>query len=508
MHPRRRVAACAALLSSALLALVVLAAPAAAGSADRPPNVVVVMTDDQDFRSLPAMPQTRELIQDRGTTFDANVVNFPLCCPSRATFLTGQYAHNHGLTWNNWPRGGYYKFDGSETLPVWLQRAGYKTIHVGKYLNEYGERDPLEVPPGWSEWWGGVDPSTYGFYDYTLNHNGKLRRWGAKPEDYSTDVYAKLAAKEIRSAADGNKPFFLSLAPNAPHTVAVETSARQEGLPAVPAPRHEDVYADQEMPRYPNFNEADLTDKLAIQAYFPTPLSEDAIDSLSDHWRGRMGSLLAVDDLVATVDEQLRKEGVRRDTVIIYTSDNGWILGEHRIHDTDTQDRRAGGVKYVPFEGSSRVPLLIAGPGFPEGRTVTNATVNADLTKTVLDVANAEATLPQDGRSLRRIARHPSDIRDRGVLIETFENPRLVPPYQAVRTRRYRYEETIGGLHSLYDLKRDPWELQSVHDDPRYAEVERLLAEQLEGLRECAGESCAKSAVKLPQPTGEPFVPE
>jgi arylsulfatase A-like enzyme len=125
----RRVAA-AGLAAIALLA--VAAGPATA--ADDPPNVVVVMTDDQDYRSMWAMPQTRKLVKRQGTTFDQNIVNFPLCCPSRATFYTGEYAHNHGVLWNNFPEGGYYTFDGSETLPVWLSRAGYETIHIGKYL--------------------------------------------------------------------------------------------------------------------------------------------------------------------------------------------------------------------------------------------------------------------------------------------------------------------------------------------------------------------------------------
>src|SRR4051794_31350145 len=118
-------------LGAALLAPGATAAP-------RRPNVVTIMTDDQDFRSMWAMPKTRKLLARHGTTFANNIVSYPLCCPSRATYLTGEYAHNHGVLWNNWPEGGYYKFDGSETLPVWLRRAGYRTIHIGKYLNEYG----------------------------------------------------------------------------------------------------------------------------------------------------------------------------------------------------------------------------------------------------------------------------------------------------------------------------------------------------------------------------------
>ena len=500
MNRRSRGLAAAAI---GLIALLVVAATAGAKDRAERPNVIVVMADDQDFRSLSAMPQTRKLIARQGTRFEQAIVNFPLCCPSRATFLSGQYAHNHGVIWNNAPLGGYSKLDGTQTVPVWLQRAGYRTIHIGKYLNEYGEADPLEIPPGWSDWHGGVDPSTYDYYGYTLNNNGKLRTYGRTPSDYSTDVYGALAERAIHTAAGKDKPFFLSLAPNAPHTVAVETRARVEGTPALPAPRHADVYADAFLPRYPNFDEADLSDKpTTLSDFFPDPFTADEIDALTDHYRGRMGSLLAVDEMVAGLVEELRQTGEYEDTVIVYTSDNGWILGEHRLRDPVTQDGRAAGVKYVPYEGSSRVPLMIAGPGFPEGRRVRGVTSNADLAPTILDLADArrEATLPLDGVSLLRAARDPDRLDGRVALIETFENPRGVPSYTAIRTKRYRYDLQEDGQDGLYDLKLDPWELESVHDDPRYAAIKAALQEALARLTTCAGTSCKVPIEPLPPP--------
>jgi arylsulfatase A-like enzyme len=492
------------LLVPALIAFALPASAAAAKQKQRP-NVVVIMTDDQDFRSMPVMPKTRRLIGKAGVTFDRNFVNYPLCCPSRATFLTGQYAHNHGVLWNNWPYGGYRMLDGSETLPVWLGRAGYRTIHIGKYLNEYGEQDPTEVPKGWDDWYGGVDPSTYDYYGMTINHNGDLKTYARTKRNYSTDVYTRLADHAIRDASKSGKPFFMNLAPNAPHTVATESGATKEGSPALPPPRYADVFANEPMPIYPNFNEADISDKpTTLAAYFPTQMTMQQQLELQDHWRGRMGALLGVDDMVKNVVGKLKRTGEFRNTVIIFTSDNGWILGEHRLRDPVTENGKAAGVKYVPYEGSSRVPLMIEGPGFPADRKVEGVTTNADLARTILDVADAKskAGLTLDGMSLLDAANDPKELADRGVFIETAANPRGVPPYFSVRTKRYRYDQQDDGQEGLFDLKRDPWELESVHDDARYAAIKAALQEALTRLTTCAGPSCKVPIDPLPPPGG------
>lgn len=474
--------------------------PAAPAQAARP-NVVVVMTDDQDFRSMGAMPQTRSLIAKRGTTFATSMVSFPLCCPSRATYYTGQYAHNHGVKWNNQPNGGYDKLRQSETLPVWLRRAGYRTIHIGKFLNEYGQRDAKEVPKGWDDWHGGVDPSTYDYYGYTLNHNGVLKTYGRGSKDYATDVYAGLAEKAIADARRAKKPFFLNIAPLAPHTVAVASGATMEGTPALPAPRHAKRYAQTPMPRYPNFNEEDMSDKPALATFFPMPMTEEQIASLEEHYRGRMGSLLAVDDLVARVVAALKKAGVYGDTDVIFTSDNGWILGEHRLRDPITENGRASGVKYLPYEGAGRVPLMAAGPHFPRGKTVRGVVVNADLAPTIAHIAGAKPKLAQDGVSLVRALRTPSVLKGRGVLLETFENPRGVPSYKGIRTERYRYERSDdGSTEGLYDLKLDPWELESKHADPDYAAIKKILIAKLAKLTGCKGSKCQVDVGTLPAP--------
>jgi len=424
------------LLIASLAAAVACVLASGTAQARERPNVVVIMTDDQDFRSMGAMPKTRRLIARRGTTFTTAITSFPLCCPSHATYYTGQYPHNHDVVWNTFPLGGYAKLRSAETLPVWLRRAGYRTIHIGKYLNQYGERDPREVPPGWEDWHGGVDPTTYDYYGFTLNHNGRLQTYPRQPRFYSTDVYAGVAERAIRDARRSGKPFFMSLAPNAPHTVSAAARAELEGTPALPAPRHADRFADAPLPAWPNFDEADITDKPnLLQSVFDRITAKEKAE-LTAHFRGRMGSLLGVDDLVERVVRALRRNGVHRDTDIIFTSDNGWMLGEHRLTDPMSSDGSASGVKFFPFDGSARVPLMAAGPDFPSGRVVRGPVVNADLAPTVLDLAGARAGIPQDGLSLRRAARRPSRVARRGVLLETFTNPRGAPPYRSVRTAR------------------------------------------------------------------------
>src|SRR6185503_16482028 len=258
-----------ALAALSLLAAGPAAAPPATGAAKSEaarPNLVLVLTDDQTLESLRVMPQTRHLVGDAGTTFANAFVSYPLCCPSRATLLTGQYAHNHGVRGNNPPGGGVGALDADETLPVWLQRAGYYTAHVGKYLNGYGESVPPDVPPGWSRWLALVDPSTYTYYDYALSDGGALVHHGSAPEDYQTDVLAAAAEEVIRARA-GHGPFFLSVAPVAPHLE--RSDERAKGTPPRPAPRHAGRFADEPLPAKASFDEADVADKPASVRRLP-----------------------------------------------------------------------------------------------------------------------------------------------------------------------------------------------------------------------------------------------
>jgi N-acetylglucosamine-6-sulfatase len=471
-----------------LVLLVVLAVPAAAAAAAKP-NVLVVMTDDQRLDDLRVMPKTQRLLGalGGGTTFRRSYVSYPLCCPSRATFLTGQYSHNHGITWNFWPFGGYrawQKRGERDALPVWLQRAGYTTGLIGKYLNEYGEQDPTHVPPGWDEWQGSVDPSTYQYYGFTLNVNGRLVTYSKRPEHYMTDVYARRAATFVREQRGQRKPWFLWVTPNAPHTAT--NTGRAEGTPAEPAPRHATRFANEPLPTPPSFDEEDLFDKPAVLSRFPR------VDAtrMTAHHRGRLGSLLAVDDMVERLVKTLRDTGQLDNTVIIFTSDNGWLLGEHRV----------AGQKYFGFEEAIRVPLLIRGPEFDTGKANDGLALNVDLAATILRTAGALKGRSLDGLPLQRVAAAPKAFLDRDLIIETGPNSVYLPYYTGLHTRRYRLEEVTTGETELYDLQRDPYELTSLHADPRYAGVLAELRARLARLKDCKGRACISTGVRDPEP--------
>ncbi len=443
------------------------------------PNVVVVMTDDQTQKSIDELPNVQRLIGDHGTTFKNSFVSFSLCCPSRATFLTGQYAHNHGVMANSGPDGGFRHLDSSETLPVWLQDDGYYTGLIGKYLNGYGRKDPFEVPDGWSEWHGSIDPTTYRYYGYTLNEDGGLYTYDGGPQDYSTDVYTSKAVDFIQRRAPGRAPFFLWLAYLAPHAGGQDEV--EPGSPdaecdnsAKPAPRYEGAFDNEPLPRPPSFNEEDVSDK-PLDIRNRPQFGEAEVNEITRLYRCRLGSLLAVNDGVKQVVDALQASGELENTLVVFTSDNGFLQGEHRI--------KNGKVK--PYEESIRVPLVMRGPGVPAGQTVDDLAINPDLTRTILDETGVEPGLDPDGRSLLPFAERPGKWHGRELLIET-------KTYSGIRTRRYVYIEHDTGERELYDLDNDPYELRSLHADPAYAGVITALAKRLHKLAECAGKSCKR----------------
>jgi N-acetylglucosamine-6-sulfatase len=449
---------------------------AARAKADSRPNILVVMTDDQTVEQMRALPKTRALLAPRGTSFTNSFVALPLCCPSRSTFLTGQYVHNHGVLANGGPHGGYPRLDHSNTLPVWLQEAGYYTAHVGKYLNNYGLSSP-EPPPGWSRWFALIDPTTYRLFNYTVSDDGTPVSYKNAAKDYQTDVIAAKAEEVIRARAGSGQPFFLSVAPTSPHLERLTRNGDQ--TPPRPAPRYAGKFGAEPLPVKSAFDEADIADKPAHISGRPR-LSPAKKVHVAENYRAGLASLLAVDDLVERLMKALDDTGQLGRTVVIFTSDNGFFYGEHRVTEG----------KYLPYEESIKVPLIIVGGGFPAGATAAQPVSNVDLAPTIVALTGARARRVMDGQSLLPLALNSGQGKSRTLLIEGFGEGGGKPPYIAVRDPRWFYAEYKNGDRELYDLQNDPNELRSLHADPALAAVRKDLAGRLAKLRSCSGASC------------------
>jgi N-acetylglucosamine-6-sulfatase len=464
---------------------------ARAAVAPQRPNIVVLETDDQTLAEMEVLPNVRSLIGDQGVTFDNNFDSFSLCCPSRATFLTGQYSHNNGVRGNSPPQGGYQALDKSNTLVQWLQSADYYTVHLGKFLNGYGRQNPTEVPPGWSEWHGAVDPTTYRFYGYTLNEGGTLHTFCATPQPscYQTDVYRDKANEIIRRRAPQG-PFFLWVAFLGDHSGAPREpdDPRNLGTP-VPAPRHKDALKGTPLPQPPSFNEADVSDKPQIIKGRPL-LNAGRIAAIQENWQQRRETLMSVDEAVASIVETLRQTGELDNTLIIFTSDNGFFHGEHRVQNG----------KVLWYEPSIHLPLLMRWTGnksLPRGVHRQQLAMNVDDAETILAAAGdtARPGRVEDGVSLLRFWRDGGLQLGRDLLID---NSPGAGHFDGIRTLHYKYAEYANGDRELYDLRKDPFELQSQHANPAYDALEASLAVRLHSLVSCAGASCrTRPSVRL-----------
>ncbi len=495
------------LIAACVLAALVAPAAAPARAADPRPNIVVIMTDDQTVNDLRLMSLTRGLLARGGVTFRRSYVSYPVCCPSRATYLSGQYAHNHRVLGNYPPSGGYRRFDKRESLPVWLSRAGYHTAHVGRYLNGYGSDTPAVVPPGWSEWYAPIGVSSYRMWGYTLDENGTRHTYGAPlssdPALYQTDVLRDRALAVIRRRAHADRPLFLSIAFLAPHMEGSSMQAMTD-MGLRPAPRHRGLFAHARLPRPRSFNERDVSDKPRAIRRRPRLHFDDVAD-ITDRYRQRQESLLAVDEAVQQLVQGLARAGQLDRTYLIFTSDNGFMQGEHRVPSG----------KVLPYDPSTRVPLLLRGPGIPAGQVSDELVGNIDLAPTVLQIAGAAPGKPVDGRSLLPFARDPELLSRRPLLHET-GGRRYVPgadvdsgeapatrrqfTYRAVRTRRWLWVEYRGRARELYDLARDPAELRSRHADPRYRRTRAALHRALRRLSRCRAQSCGRPIGAIPRP--------
>lgn len=449
------------------------------GSGREQPNVVLFVTDDQTLDELAVMAQTRRLIGEAGTTFGQAIAQYPLCCPSRATLLTGQLAHNHGVLGNEEPWGGYGHFDEAETLPLWLQDAGYRTAMVGKYLNGYPDpADPdgaTHVPEGWTDWYVPV-VGPYQYRSFTVNENGAL----APRKQYQSAWTADTVTSLVREYADGDAPFFVWSGFLAPHVGGPQEPDDPTGEGRIGTPAVEDRYRNTVtggLPPKPSRDETDLDDK-------PGWLDErSALDpaAMDELYRQRRESLKSVDDAIAQVVGALAATGELEDTVLVFTSDNGTMLGEHGFNQ-----------KIYGYEESIRVPLLMAGPGIARGAVRDQLVSLTDLPATILDLAGAKPGLPQDGVSLVDASNDPDHLAERRLLLEAggWPNEDQDRLYTGIRTSDGRVLlRYFDGWVETYDLADDPFQLDGTTSGRERRWRADLLAE-LDRLETCAGGSC------------------
>ena len=540
------------------------------------PNFVVIQTDDQTLDQLyaaytppggttiEAMPNTRELIAERGATFNRYYTPYSLCAPSRVSLLTGRYAHNNNVRGNVPPEGGYPGFASrgaySHDLPVWLQNDGYRTIHIGKFLNAYGEEpydSGVEVPPGWNAWHSVLNSdTTHYFYGYSLNNNGVIegpygesgswetREYGQRddfgcpyaplnglPCFYETDVFNRIATEEL-AGTPPEKPFYLQLDYTAPHG-----DFRRPAGPE-PAPRDYESFAGAPLPHNSSqgFNEGNVNDKPNFIRAAPY-LSAAEIHTYRIYYQKALESLRSVDQGVKDIVDTLGALHRLKNTYIIFTSDNGFFYGEHRL---------VGG-KFLAYEPSTHLPFLIRGPGIKPGSETGELASTVDIAPTILELAHAEADRSLDGRSLYPYA-HDTALRSRRpLLFESFvqtndveqdggatpvESPPaapvepppattssatssragkdgrgagahasiVAPPknYYGIRLGPYKYIEWPDGEKELYDITKDPYELNNKVRDPNFFPIRAFLHNELERLETCVGRACQLPAPKFP----------
>ncbi len=563
-----------AVIAAGMLALLCLLATAgfrssAAAATPARPSFVVIQTDDQTLDGLyaslgnpklRAMPNTLDLIAKRGETFNRYYVSYPLCCPSRVSLLTGRYAHNDGVKGNIQPNGGYFGFSFrgaySHNIATWMQGAGYRTIHIGKFLNGYGDEpysSGAEVPPGWSSWHSVLKAdTTHYYYGYSLNNNGVIEGpygdsgpWeprqytvrddpgcpfaplNGQPCFYETDMLNNLATEELRNTSP-EQPFYLQLDYTSPHG-----DFRQPAGPE-PAPRHYDWFKGAPFPhnRAQGFDEGNVSDKPSFIREAPY-LSLSDIHTYRVYWDKQLEAERSIDDGVKQIIDTLGSLHRLRNTYILFTSDNGFFFGEHRL---------IGG-KFLAYEPSTHLPFLIRGPHIKPGSESGEIVGNIDIAPTVLDLAGVKPDKSLDGRSMRPFFEDPklrtlrpylfesfvetSDVDEAGAIAEPGDqsattaqrkhstsaipelHPRhkgatasiLAPPkdYEGIRLGPYKYIAWPDGEKELYDLETDPYELNNLVRIPNYFPVRNFLHHELtERLEDCVGRGCSEEAREIP----------
>ncbi|KAJ3029766.1 UNVERIFIED_CONTAM: hypothetical protein HDU68_011181 [Siphonaria sp. JEL0065] len=483
-------------------------------TADTPkrPNIIFLLTDDQDLHlnSLHFMPFVKKHLIEEGTTFKNHFVTSAICCPSRVSVLKGQFAHNTKFTDVNGEFGGYEKFlrEGlnKEYLPKWLQDAGYSTYYIGKLLNGYGKQNYQQTPGGWTDFDVLVHPHIYDNFHPVFAKNGETV--DDFEGQFQVDVVRDKALNILSSAlkAVDEKPFFLYLAPTAPHTeMLYNKNGQQVNEPTtkpyqsksaftepVPAKRHEHLFPDVKVPRRENFNTADVSGKPGYISRLPL-LTDEEVDTL-DHWhRQRLRALQSVDELLDSVVRSVEAAGQLDNTYIFYSSDNGFHLGLHRLN--------AG--KTTPYDDDINVPFIVRGPGVARGAVRTESSTHTDIAPTFLKLAGAtNLAYDFDGTPIPIHSQDPEEPNRESFAVE-FWRPYVseVFPIKDIKENVYRSVRVVGsgysylytvwytGVHELYDNIKDPEQLKNIYKDTPVKLLNRLDA-LLVALKDCVGKDC------------------
>jgi arylsulfatase A-like enzyme len=434
---------------------------------------VLILVDDMRLEDMRAVPAAANRIGNQGATLANAYAPFPLCGPARATLLKGQYAHNHGVICNKAPKGGWQTLMAAqnETLFTWLDPT-YRTGLFGKVINGFRWTDRLA---GVDEYAGAL--STYNYiYD----------RWGTWAEGkpnaartipgYSTDTIAALSADFIERSAASDEPYFLYSSIVAPHSGTPADPDDPAGIPSpYVKPVYRDTYSGQRNPN-PAFNEADVSDK----PLRPAPLTAEQQAGQHEHYQQRLESLTSVDDAVNTIVNAVEASGESQDTVIWFISDNGMLLGEHRIR----------GGKIAPYEVSNHIPMLVRWPGhIPAGSVIRDEVSQVNYAPTVLDAANVAPGVPQDAHSILPqltggTSPHPP------IVLEGADASTGEWKYRGLLHDRWKYVKRTGGAEELYDLRNDPYELTNLARVSAYAGKRTEMAALATRYRDCAGAAC------------------
>jgi N-acetylglucosamine-6-sulfatase len=449
----------------------------------RRPNIILVLADDFSWNLVKYMPRVGEM-QANGVTFSRFFVSDSLCCPSRATIFTGKYPHNTGVYTNGGRDGGFFAFHDygleRETFATRLRSAGYTTALMGKYLNGYTptlsvDGETLYIPPGWDEW--DVGGKGYANFNYGLNENGRYHYYGSSPEDYLTDVLAAKSVEYIDRVTVGRKPFFLEIAPFAPHS------------PYTPAPRHETWFPEVKAPRTPAFNEVSMSDKPRWLKNRKA-LRRLQVSTIDEDFRMRVLAVQAIDELIGDLRDALAARGQLSNTYILFTSDNGLHMGEHRL---------AAG-KQTAFETDIHVPLVVTGPSVPHGWRMPQLTSTIDLFPTFMQMANTRVPQGIDGRSLKPLLSGETVSNWRKAVLVEHHGPDITrgdpdfpgpyggnpPSYKAIRTGTGTYVEYSNGDLEYYNLRKDKYQLSNTAYSLS-AVARGNLRGQLSAIADCSG---------------------